>query len=607
MLVRLFVLIALLVAMPAVALADMQMASAPAMPVAIPTPLPPTLKGDDGSLGLVDLKPVKIEADGTKVFDLTASVIPWEVTKGTRVNAWAYDGTVPGPVFRVNLGDKVKVIFTNDLPEPTVVHFHGILVPNDMDGVPGVTQAPVQPHGSFTYVFTATRPGTYLYHTHFNDFDQLDRGLYGAFIVDDPHAPKVTHDYPIVLSSWRINSDQENFFSINGKSYPETMPLEVKKGDLIRLRFINISGTEFHTMHLHGHLMKIIARDGNPVTYNDVENTINIGPGQTVDALVKADADPGTWLLHCHIADHVMNGNVMPGGLITALHYAGTPDTLLGMESAMGGASHGSHPPLNFWETLILGLVAGFTIFFGLPVAKLRNVAPQAMSLLNSLAIGVLFFLLFDVIKQASEPVEDSLHVWVTGGGDINNFVLLTLVFIIGITVGLVGLVYGTKGFLRSAKEASGQNPLALSLIIATGIGMHNFAEGLAIGQSAASGAIQLALMLIIGFGLHNATEGFGIAAPLMQAKNVKWRFLLLAGIIGGAPTFLGTIVGYSFVSPVLSVLFLTLAAGAIIFVISEMLHVARRVGFVEIGVIGLALGFLVAYGTDLILSAVGA
>ena len=585
----------------------MPMGTAPASLAAAPTPLPPTMKGDDGSLGLVDFKPARVEADGTKVFDLTASVVPWEVTKGTHVNAWAYNGTVPGPVFRVDLGDKVKVVFTNDLPEPSIVHFHGLLVPADMDGVPGVSQPAVPPGGSFTYAFTATRPGTYIYHTHFNDFDQLDRGLYGAFIVEDPNAPKVAHDYPVIVSSWRINSDTENYFSINGKSYPQTMPLEVKAGDLIRLRFINISGTEFHTMHLHGHLMKIVARDGNPVTYDDVENTINIGPGQTVDALVKADADPGTWMLHCHVADHVMNGNVMPGGLVTALHYAGTPDTMLGMETGMGGASHGSHPPLNFWETLILGLIAGLTIFIGLPVAKLRNVSPQAMSLLNSLAVGVLFFLLFDVIKQASEPVQDSLHVWMTGGGDANDFVLLTLVFIIGITIGLVGLVYGTKGFLKSAKEASGSNPLALSLIIATGIGMHNFAEGLAIGQSAASGAIQLALMLIIGFGLHNATEGFGIAAPLMQAQNVKWRFLLLAGIIGGAPTFLGTIVGYSFVSPVLSVLFLTLAAGAIIFVISEMLHVARRVGFVEIGVIGLALGFLVAYGTDLILSAVGA
>jgi zinc transporter ZupT len=604
--VRSLALVAVLCAFPLVAAADMAPAAAPASPMAVPTPLRPAIAGDDGSLGLVDFKPTKIEADGTKVFDLNASVIPWELTRGTRVRAWAYNGSVPGPVFRVNVGDKIKVVFTNNLPEPSVVHFHGLLLPNDMDGVPGVTQAPVAPGGSFTYVFTATRPGTYIYHTHLNDFDQLDRGLYGAFIVADPRGPKVAHDYPIVLSSWRINSDGENFFAINGKAYPETMPLEVKSGDLVRLRFINISGTEFHTMHLHGHLMKVIARDGNPVTYDDVENTLNIGPGQTVDVLVKADADPGTWMLHCHVADHVMNGNVMPGGLVTALHYAGTPDTMLGMETAMGGASHGSHAPLNFWETLVLGLIAGLTIFVGLPVAKLRNVSPQAMSLLNSLAVGVLFFLLFDVIKQASAPVEDALHVWMTGGGDANNFILLTLVFIIGLGVGLVGLVYGTKGFLKSAKEASGQNPLALSLIIATGIGMHNFAEGLAIGQSAASGAIQLALMLIIGFGLHNATEGFGIAAPLMQAQSVKWRFLLLAGFIGGAPTFLGTVVGYSFVSPVLSVLFLTLAAGAIIFVISEMLHVARRVGFVEIGVIGLALGFLVAYGTDLILSAVG-
>jgi len=603
-LARLLVIAALLFASPATALAQMQMGPTPAV---MPTPVHPTGTGDDASLGLVDLKPDKIEPDGTKDFSLTASVIPWEVTRGTRVRAWAYNGTVPGPVFRVNVGDKIKVVFTNDLPEPSIIHWHGILVPADMDGVPGVSQAAVPTNGSFTYVFKATRPGTYIYHTHFNDFDQLDRGLYSAFIVAGPNDPKVAHDYPVIVSSWRINDDSENFFSINGKSYPETMPLEVKKGDLIRLRFINISGTEFHTMHLHGHVMKIIARDGNPVAYDDVENTINIGPGQTVDALVKADADPGTWLLHCHVADHVMNGNVMPGGLITALHYAGTPDTMLGMETGMGGASHGSHPPLNFWETLILGLVAGLTIFFGLPVAKLRNVAPQAMSLLNSLAVGVLFFLLFDVIKQASEPVEDALRVWQTGGGDANGFLSLIIIFIVGLGVGLVGLVYGTKGFLRSAKESSGNNPLALSLIIATGIGMHNFAEGLAIGQSAASGAIQLALMLIIGFGLHNATEGFGIAAPLMQAKNVKWRFLLLAGIIGGAPTFLGTIVGYSFVSPALSVLFLTLAAGAIIFVISEMLHVARRVGFVEIGVIGLALGFLVAYGTDLILTAVGA
>ncbi len=555
--------------------------------------------------GLVDL-PAHRMPDGSKHFDLTASVIDWEVTMGTTVKAWAYNGRVPGPVIRVTVGDKVELAVKNELPEPTVVHLHGLPVPSNMDGVPGVSQPPIAPGGTFTYRFTASRPGTYIYHTHFNDLDQLDRGLYGAVIVDERRPPKVAHDYLEVISSWRIRDDAENFFSLNGKAYPQTVPLEVKSGDTIRLRFINISGTEFHTMHLHGHRMRVIARDGNPVTYADVENTVLIGPGQTIDTLVNADADPGTWLLHCHVVDHTMNAKVMPGGLITALHYAGTPLTLAAMNTSMGGMSHRSRAPLPFWSTILLGCIAGFTIFLGLPVARLRRVAPQVMALLNSIAVGVLFFLLFDVFKQATGPVEDALKVSQTGAGSANDFVTLLLVFIVGLTVGLVGLVYATRSFMRGAKEAAGNNPLALSLMIATGIGMHNFAEGLAIGQSAATGAAQLAFMLIIGFGLHNATEGFGIAAPLLQLPRVQWRFLLLAGIIGGAPTFVGTVVGYVLVSPTLSVLFLTLAAGAIIFVISEMLNVTRRIGFAEYGVIGLAVGFLFAYGTDLILTAAG-
>ncbi len=559
-----------------------------------------------GGEGLEYLRPAVLP-DGTKHFGLTAQVVDWEVTKGTVVRAWAYNGIVPGPVLRVRVGDRVEIAVTNHLPEPTVVHLHGLPVSNDMDGVPGVSQSPIAPGQTFLYKFVALRSGTYIYHTHFNDFDQLDRGLYGAVIVDEKNPPKVDHDYLEVISSWRIRNDAENFFSLNGKAYPETVPLEVRAGETIRLRFINISGTEFHTMHLHGHRMRIIARDGNPVTYNDVENTLLIGPGQTIDTIVKADANPGTWLLHCHVLDHMMNGNVMPGGLITALHYRGTPDTMASLDTAMGGTSHGSRGQLPFWSTILLGCIAGVTIFLGLPVAKIRRVAPQVMAFLNSLAVGVLFFLLFDVIKQASEPIQDALRNAQSGGGDPNEFITLLLVFVMGLSVGLVGLVYGTRSFIRGAKEAAGHSPLALSLIIALGIGMHNFAEGLAIGQSAATGAIQLAYMLIIGFGLHNATEGFGIAAPLMQAPSVKWRFLLLAGVIGGAPTFIGTVVGYLLVSPTLSVLFLTLAAGAIIFVISEMLHVARKVGFVEVGVIGLALGFLVAYGTDLVLAAAGA
>ncbi|GAC1498369.1 MAG: hypothetical protein NVS1B14_01370 [Vulcanimicrobiaceae bacterium] len=571
---------------------------------AVCVPLQAAGAGAPPGPGLVELQAHRTPG-GAKHFDLTASVIDWEVTKGTIVKAWAYNGRVPGPVIRLRVGDKVELAVKNELPEPTVVHLHGLPVPNNMDGVPGVSQAPISSGAGFIYRFTASRAGTYIYHTHFNDLEQLDRGLYGAVIVDERRPPKVSHDYLEIISSWRIREDAENFFSLNGKAYPQTVPLEVKSGDTIRRRYINISGTEFHTMHLHGHRMRVIARDGNPVTYGDIENTVMIGPGQTIDTLVKADADPGTWLLHCHVVDHTMNAKVMPGGLISAVHYAGTPDTLAAMNASMGGMSHRSRAPLPFWSTILLGCIAGFTIFLGLPVARLRRVAPQVMALLNSIAVGVLFFLLFDVFKQATGPVEDALKVSQSGAGSANDFVTLLLVFIVGLTVGLVGLVYATRSFMRGAREA-GHNPLALSLMIATGIGMHNFAEGLAIGQSAATGAAQLAFMLIIGFGLHNATEGFGIAAPLLQLPRVPWRFLLLAGVIGGAPTFIGTVVGYVLVSPTLSVLFLTLAAGAIIFVISEMLNVTRRIGFAEYGVIGLAVGFLFAYGTDLILTAAG-
>ena len=554
----------------------------------------------------VTLQP-RLLADGTKQFELTAKIVPWEVTKNTLIDAWTYNGTVPGPILRVRAGDRVAVIFHNELPEPTVIHWHGLPVPNAMDGVPGITQSAVPPHGLFTYAFTASRPGTYMYHTHYNDLDQLDRGLYGAFIVDEK-APKfkVAHDYTLVLSGWRIKSDDENYYSINGKSYPETTSLEVKAGETFRIRYINISATEMHTMHLHGHLQRVIARDGNPVSTNDVENTVLLGPGQTIDVLVKADADPGTWMLHCHILDHMTNNKVMPGGLITAVHYTGTPDTLAKMQDAMGGTSMGMHPALSWWKTVLLGGIAGFTILLGLPIAKMRNVKPQALAMLNSIAVGVLFFLLFDVVQQASEPIQSALHNSIAGSGNANDFIVLLLIFVTGIGFGLVGLTYATKAFMRGAKGLGPDNPLALSMLIALGIGAHNFAEGLAIGQSSATGQIQLAIMLIIGFGLHNMTEGFGIAAPLAN-KSVSWSFLLLAGIVGGAPTFLGTVVGYIFVSPQLSVLFLTLAAGAIIFVINEMLHVTRRIGFAETAVVGLALGFLIAYGTDLIIAAAGA
>jgi len=208
-----------------------------------------------------------VEPGREKTIRLIAEVKPWTVAPGVTVQAWTYNGTVPGPTIHVRQGDHLKIIVTNELPEPTTVHWHGLQVPADMDGVPGMSQAPIQPGQTFVYEFTADDPGTYMYHTHYDDLNQLDKGLYGAFVVDPakPAPEKYDRDYLMLLSSWRIFSGSENYFSIDGKSYPLTKPYLVRHGDRVRIRIINISGTEFHTMHFHGHRFQVVAVDGQNV------------------------------------------------------------------------------------------------------------------------------------------------------------------------------------------------------------------------------------------------------------------------------------------------------------------------------------------------------
>jgi zinc transporter ZupT/lipoprotein-anchoring transpeptidase ErfK/SrfK len=563
-----------------------------------------------------------VTAGKLKTFHLIAEVKPWTVAPGIVVQAWTYNGTVPGPTIHVRAGDRVRVILTNHLSEPTTIHWHGLEVAPDMDGVPGFSQDAVQPGQTFTYEFTANDPGTYIYHTHYDDFNQLDRGLYGAVVVDEKTPQPYDRDYLMLLSSWRVFSGSENFFSINGKSYPLTKPYVVRSGDRVRIREINISGTEFHTMHIHGHKFTVVDVDGQPVPQAARQKmvTVTIGPGETRDIAFNADAQPGTWMVHCHVLDHMMNGGQGPGGLITAIQYANAPDRFssLGpadtMVMAAGGGSEGegtapSGPPLGLNTTLILGTIAGLTIFFGLPFAAMKRISKRGIAFLNAIAIGVLYFLLYDILRQAGGPVFDAMHA-VQLGAPNSTFAGIAAVYLSGLLVGLVGLVYLTSWLIRRAKSSGpdgGISPVALATAIAIGIGSHNFSEGLAIGQSAATGAVQLAALLIIGFGLHNMTEGFGIAAPLAGTGAANLGMLVRLGLIGGAPTFLGTLVGYHFVSPVLSVVFLTLAAGAIIYVIGEMTKVGGRVGHQELATIGIFLGFAAGFGTDLILSSAGA
>jgi ZIP family zinc transporter len=248
---------------------------------------------------------------------------------------------------------------------------------------------------------------------------------------------------------------------------------------------------------------------------------------------------------------------------------------------------------------VLLGAIAGATIFLGLPVARMRGLPKAVQGFLNAFATGILVFLLWDILTHATTPIEGALT-----SGD-SSFPLMALIFALGIAAGLLGLVYFNRALFGRIKHgANSPSPRSLSLAIATGLGLHNMSEGLAIGQSAHTGAIAFAGVLVVGFALHNITEGFGIAAPMtMEPNPASWGFLGLAGLIGGGPTFIGTWIGYLASSSYLYVAFLAIAAGALLYVVNELFNLGRRLSTPPAFAWGLLLGFLTAYGTDLILT----
>lgn len=266
--------------------------------------------------GVQGLQPLAHEMDGdVKVFRLLAEEIRWETKEGTLVEALAYNRMVPGPLIRVTEGDRVRIVVTNGLAQPHTTHWHGLFLPNSMDGVPGISQDPILPGESFSYEFEAQPHGTRLYHSHFNAARQEGSGLYGMLVIDEKNPPAVRQ------------SDREELmlladgmgYVVNGKEFPMTEPIRMRMGERVRVRMANL-GAMYHPMHLHGGFFTVIAKDGFPLETPQKMNTISIAPGETYD-VVLAPQFGGTWIWHCHVLSHVTgprdaDGNDTSAGMV---------------------------------------------------------------------------------------------------------------------------------------------------------------------------------------------------------------------------------------------------------------------------------------------------
>jgi len=262
--------------------------------------------------GNVILEPTILD-DGTKQWELTASVFDWETEPGVIVEAWGYNQMVPGPQLRAEVGDRIRIILHNELPAPTTIHSHGLFVPPDMDGVPVISQTAVMPGESFTYEYTIRNAGSHMYHSHFMAQRQVPQGLLGALVVTDPTDPDEYEsdiDYAMVLNDGPLG------FTINGKGFPATEPIVATQGQVVRVRYMN-EGLQIHPMHLHGIPQLVVAKDGWLLPQPHFEDTVLVAPGERVDVLIEA-SELGTWAFHCHVLTHAEGDDGM-FGMVTAL------------------------------------------------------------------------------------------------------------------------------------------------------------------------------------------------------------------------------------------------------------------------------------------------
>jgi manganese oxidase len=271
------------------------------------------------------IEPVEILEDGTKRFELTAEIIDWEIEPGVIVEGWAYNGQIPGPMFKLDVGDKVQIDVTNDLPMGTEVHWHGIVLPNDQDGVAPLTQPLIEPGETYTYEFTTVEPAIAMYHPHHHGQMKLPNGMFGVMLVGDvalpegrtiggrelPETIEVAQEIPMVL-----NDAGTIGLSLNGKSFPATEPIVAQEGDWLVIHYYN-EGLQIHPMHLHGMPQLVYAKDGFPLDAPQWEDTVNVAPGERYSVLVPAE-HPGVWAFHCHILTHAERAEGM-FGMVTAL------------------------------------------------------------------------------------------------------------------------------------------------------------------------------------------------------------------------------------------------------------------------------------------------